>query len=120
MICTKCSKETDDSQHYKLENKELCFSCNHYAALVSSKHILLIVNGDIYRDCGNSPGGRWLGFAGRIFRYRRLGEVEFVSTNNMGHCGTVPAVWKDELPDNAEFENVTKHNVGGTICWDVS
>ena len=117
--CTKCGK-TNDSEHYSgLRNKAMCFSCNFWTE--TKERNPLIVNGNSYLDGGNQVGGSrsLLGFAGRVFRYRRLGETEWKETNNMWHQGTVPEVFREEMPDNAEFANVTKHNVGGITCFDV-
>jgi len=117
--CTKCGK-TNDSEHYSgLRNKAMCFSCNFWTDIKERNP--LIVNGDSYMDGGNQVGvsRSLLGFSGRIFRYRKLGATEWKETNNMWHQGTVPEVFREEMPDNAEFENVTKHNVGGITCFDV-
>ena len=117
--CTKCGKTNDSEHYFGLRNKAMCFSCNFWTE--TKERNPLIVNGNSYLDGGNQVGvsRSLLGFAGRVFRYRRLGETEWKETNNMWHKGTVPEVFREEMPDNAEFENVTKHNVGGITCFDV-
>lgn len=89
----------------------------------------MVVNSWTYCDGGKQPKGtRWLGFAGRWFKYRKLGDTLWRYTNNMGGGGEVPAAWRELMPDNAEFENVKRvdfpDNPDGskplyTTTWDV-
>ena len=118
--CTKCGKTNNSERYHGLRDKAMCFSCNFWTDIKERNP--LIINGDSYMDGGNQVSVRHrdlLGFAGRVFRYRRLGETEWKETNNMWHQGTVPEIFREEMPDNAEFANVTKHNVGGIDYFDV-
>lgn len=122
--CGKCGKKNDLSHFGENLNTEWCFNCNYWNQRLEEKSSLLIVDGWVYKPGPKRPKGTpYLGFAGRTFHYRKLGETEWKETNNMWGLGTVPEIWKDEFPDNAEFENVKRINfLAGSVyetCWDV-
>ena len=82
--CTKCGKTNNSERYHGLRDKAMCISCNFWTDIKERNP--LIINGDSYMDGGNQVSVRHrdlLGFAGRVFRYRRLGETEWKETNNM-------------------------------------
>ena len=64
----------------------------------------IIVKGVHYVDAGNKPKERscFLGFGGSKREYRKIGEAEYVVTNNMWHQGTIPK--RFNIPDTHEFK----------------
>lgn len=94
----------------KLLAQNICFTCNHWRELLKCQNPIRVRSGH-YQD-GGAKAGRtdFNGFGGRVFRVRMFDGKEF-ETNNMWFQGTIPAHFRERLPDNAEF--ITGH---GPVC----
>ena len=64
----------------------------------------IIVDGIHYVDGGNKPKERsdFLGFGGSKWNYRKIGENDYVETNNMWYQGTIPK--RFNIPDTHQFK----------------
>jgi len=119
--CTKCGAATsidprEDSRNpYSLKAKQLdlrlCFTCAFWHGYVATKAdpTHAIINGEHY-VIGQEPNaearrhdGFMLGFGGRehVIRFH---DGRRVVTHNLWFQGTIPELWRAELPDNAAFE----------------
>lgn len=92
----------------ELVEHKLCFTCwfwlHHIGLKDGPTKKSIIVKGVHYVDAGNKPKERscFLGFGGSKWEYRKIGEVEYVVTNNMWHQGTIPK--RFNIPDTHEFK----------------
>lgn len=86
---------------------KLCFGCWFWMVHLGLKNgptkRSIIVNGTHYVDAGNKPRekSQFLGFGGSKWAYRKIGESEYVETNNMWHQGKIPK--RFNIPDTHEF-----------------
>lgn len=99
MNCTKCGELNDSDKYYAMENPDYCFNCNYWNAHLASEGYL-VIHGLYYIDEGWKEKGT-LGLGGRVFKYRKLGSDEIITTNNMWNGSKIPEVWA--IPDNAEL-----------------
>lgn len=107
-ICKTCGSIesatfTEPSKSQLIENGT-CFHCNHWQQLAKEQDkTRLIINGQTYKDGGNSPKSRsdFLGFGGRKWKIEQDGVV--FETNNLWSGGTIPNEYRYLLPDNAKF-----------------
>lgn len=90
-----------------IEHK-VCFTCwfwlHHLGLKNGPTPRSIIVKGTHYVDAGNKPKearSAFLGYGGSNFYYRKIGESEYVETNNMWHQGTIPK--RFNIPDTHEF-----------------
>jgi hypothetical protein len=100
---------------------KVCFMCWFWLHHVGLKNgptaRSIIVKGVHYVDAGNKPNERhrsFLGFGGSKWWYRKIGETDYVETNNMWHQGTIPK--RFNIPDTHEFKPYERKEVkhGGT------
>lgn len=112
--CLICAKEgCNDANHYVLTNQNICFNCHYWQGIVADKNRLLIIDGSVYSDSGwSNDNNKYLGFGGRIFNYRRLPGGQPVKTNNLWNGTPIPEIWRDLLPDNAEWTDRKREWVG--------
>lgn len=119
MNCGKCSlpieMRFDGHTNKTLQVNQMCFTCNFWQEKVLNKYApeSVRVNGEHYwigpeRTHPNPDAFR--GFDGRKF------EIEFfsgrkVTTTNLWHNGVIPAIFRDQLPDNAEFATIPKKEI---------
>jgi hypothetical protein len=106
VLCCWCSKLErlvwDTDVNRLLLKRKLCFNCDFWMEYVRCKDnpAALRIGGKHYWiDDERSSGSR--GFSGRRFVIRK-GSV-LVTTTNLWHQGTIPELFRDLLPDNAEF-----------------
>lgn len=52
---------------------------------------------------------KYNGFGGRWFKILMNGKI--IITNNLYHNGTVPDEYKEQLPDNAKFLEITQKEI---------
>lgn len=97
--CTKCGELNDSANYTNIVNIEYCFNCNYWNAALFGNDFI-VMNGVYYVDAGWKEKGL-LGFGGRVFKYRKLGSDEIITTNNMWNGSKIPEVWA--VPDNAEM-----------------
>lgn len=89
-----------------IEHK-VCFTCwfwlHHLGLKNGPTKRSIIVDGTHYVDAGNKPRekSQFLGFGGSKWAYRKIGESEYVETNNMWHQGKIPK--RFNIPDTHEF-----------------
>ena len=90
-----------------IEHK-VCFTCWFWLHHIGLKNgptpRSIIVKGTHYVDGGNKPKeprSAFLGYGGAKWAYRKIGESEYVETNNMWHQGTIPK--RFNIPDTHEF-----------------
>lgn len=90
-----------------IEHK-VCFTCWFWLHHIGLKNgptpRSIIVKGTHYVDAGNKPRekSQFLGYGGSKWQYRRIGESEYVETNNMWHQGKIPK--RFDIPDTHEFK----------------
>lgn len=87
---------------------QCCFHCWFWLHHIGLKNgptpRSIIVKGVHYVDAGNKPKepqSAFLGYGASKFYYRKIGESEYVETNNMWHQGTIPK--RFNIPDTHEF-----------------
>jgi hypothetical protein len=115
-LCKHCGyielARYNDEIMARLRKDETCFVCDlweqrarHYAHIGPCSQAV-IVNGAIFGDAGNSPGGMFLGHGGNVFTIKQTlvdGSVKVWQTNNLWHGGTIPQEFRERMADNAEF-----------------
>jgi hypothetical protein len=103
--CSKCGGVVELSYHHRkqLEDKKMCFSCDFWDSKVKSKNGRVIINSECYYIKPDNPNAMFKGHGGRSFKIRILDTGEVIHTKNLWNAGGVPDVFKNELPDNAEF-----------------
>lgn len=107
--CKKCgriySARMEAGTRAEMLAHGICFSCNFWRGYVERKDDPKIARiGGQHYVVNPWKGGdtRWNGFGGRV------SEIEFndgrtVKTNDLWTQGSIPATWRDRLPDNAKF-----------------
>lgn len=97
-----------DCDNQLIEHK-LCFNCWYWLVQLGLQHgprpSAVIVKGVHYTDGGNQSNPQnksWLGFGGSKWEYRKIGEADWVTTNNMWHQGTIPK--RFNISDTHEFK----------------
>ena len=90
-----------------IEHK-VCFTCWFWLIHMNLRNgptaRSIIVDGIHYVDGGNKPKERsdFLGFGGSKWNYRKIGENDYVETNNMWYQGTIPK--RFNIPDTHQFK----------------
>lgn len=103
------SNDVDMVQH------KVCFTCWFWLYHIGLKNgptkRSIIVKGVHYVDAGNKPkeSSSFLGFGGSKWNYRKIGEADYVETNNMWHQGTIPK--RFNIPDTHEFKPYERKEV---------
>lgn len=106
--CSKCGGEVTltYSNNDKLIEHKMCFSCNHFreqAEKLKTDVNKFVINNHVYTVYPDAPNAPFKGFGGREFKIRPFGSNDILVTHNLWSQGEVPAVWRNELPDTAEF-----------------
>jgi len=118
--CVKCGQHEDCSYNAKtvekLVERQLCFGCDYWWRYLNDdiperdRHhhsTAIVANGNVYTDGGNIENlprqGGFVGHGGHKFHIRMLDGSREWTTNNLWHGGAVPAGYRDEIPDTAEF-----------------
>lgn len=111
VICSVCEYPHiigSSSADPDLVKHQCCFHCWFWLHHIGLKNgptpRSIIVKGVHYVDAGNKPKeprSAFLGYGGSKFYYRKIGESEYVETNNMWHQGTIPK--RFNIPDTHEF-----------------
>lgn len=112
MLCSCCGIMTHsdymEPSGSSMRKHRMCFHCDYWQnempeRIRAGKHPL-IIEGTMYGDAGRQPANTpFLGFGGSEFTYRRLGETEIHSTNNLWHGGDIPEAFRHLYENNAEF-----------------
>lgn len=63
-----------------------------------------VIDGHFYRVGDDRPRGDLCGFGGRQFHIVRK-DGTMIETHNLWSGGEIPATWREQIPDNAEFVN---------------
>lgn len=107
-VCCKCGGAV--SLHFtnkdELVLNRMCYSCNHFrqiAILTKIDRTRLVINNTAYHYERDVQGVGFRGFGGREFRIKRFDSDEVVITHNLWCQGDIPIVWREDLPNNAEF-----------------
>lgn len=100
IICKQCGYPQIIGTSYEDPNmveRQLCFTCHFWLYHIGLRNgptkRSIIVNGHHFTDAGNKPGERnksFLGHSGAVFRYRKIGETNVHTTNNMWSQGDIP------------------------------
>lgn len=102
MICSHCGSIEQPERWTcaaELVEKQLCLTCLFWQD-VTNQPERVVIDGQCYAI--GPAGMSHKGFGGFVWTIRFL-NGEIVTTDNLWHRGQVPAVWRVELPDNAEF-----------------
>lgn len=108
--CCKCGGEVTLTYYgyERMIEHKMCFHCDHFREqkeLMLTNPNKMVINGGIYTIVPESKGG-FKGYGGRLFRIRKFGQEQVLVTTNLWHQGDVPKVWREEMPDTAEFINL--------------
>lgn len=81
----------------------LCYTCSFWQARVYEKDDdrTVRING-VHYQIGIESAHGFRGFGGRQYKIK-FPEGRIVTTTNLWTQGEIPEIWKDQLPDNAEF-----------------
>lgn len=111
VTCQHCGYPQDPDRSYDSKDfikHQCCFHCwfwlHHLGLKDGPTKRSIIVKGVHYVDAGNKPRekSQFLGYGGAKWQYRRIGETDWVETNNMWHQGTIPK--RFNIPDTHEFK----------------
>ncbi|MBB5509599.1 hypothetical protein [Paraburkholderia atlantica] len=114
VLCKQCGAIESSSycEPYKTQiiERGLCYHCNSWTnEIAKDDPKRLVIDGHIYGDGGNQPNASrkdFLGFGGHVWTIERDGKVW--QTNNLWSGSTVPAEYRDRMPDNARFVKASK------------
>lgn len=102
------SQEGDISYSPEFKDTEI-FTIRYYVLLLDAYNkndkSTLVINSCMYSDAGYDAHTKsaYLGYGGRIFKYKRYDSDELVTTNNMWNGTELPEYLLDFMPDNAEW-----------------
>lgn len=104
--CGGCSSEVR-----RLETDGRCFTCAYWLDQIDNEpELRAVINGTHYRieperGGGYPTSGAGRGFSGRkqVIRFTDGRTPPVVTTTNLWYQGKVPQLFRDRLPDNAEF-----------------
>ena len=114
-VCGYPQQVGSHSNDPEMIEHKVCFTCwfwlIHLGLKNGPRKNAIIVDGTHYVDGGNKPKERssFLGFGGSKFYYRKIGEADYVETNNMWHQGTIPK--RFNIPDTHEFKPYERKEV---------
>ena len=112
ITCHICGK--DDEAMYiqetmlRMTRERICFSCLHWVRqLETRREVCAVINGTHYRigaepDKKQLKHGFGLGFGGSPYTIRYF-DGRVVKTRNLWCQGDIPAHFRSQLPDDAEF-----------------
>lgn len=108
LICKCCgtlaTSTYDEPTKTQMHEGRLCFACNLWSRKGEHHPRGMVINGEVYSDGGRrNPRESFLGFGGREWKYRLIGDTDVRTTNNMWFGGTVPEEFIEMYPDTAEF-----------------
>lgn len=99
-----CLVETRYNCGEEMRRQNICFFCLHWqqlAAKVNDPKSVRVNNNHYQIGNGTGPSP-WRGFGGQTFKIQFFdGRQE--TTTDLWHQGTIPPIWRDRLPNNAEF-----------------
>jgi len=116
--CKICSSKIDWKYSQKtvdqMKDRRVCFKCNYWMNQVDNKDHpdFVRINGALYALGDEFLGRDIKGFEGREFLIQKDSRV--IKTTNLLHHGRIPEIFKEQLPDNAEFvrKDTDKSEVG--------
>jgi hypothetical protein len=117
--CKNCGKRVKTSGWADdLFNERLCFDCHFwlpktYMEDSFSERMPLRANGVHYTALMDNSAKGFKGFGGCMFVFEFF-DGRVLSCNNVWHQGTIPAKWREKLPDNGRFlsgEEVRERNL---------
>jgi hypothetical protein len=116
MNCKLCSKEISfefmELVKTELKKQQLCFHCHFWQGYVLQKDDKRIVRvkGEHYCIAPELSDPNYGGHGGHKF-YIKFFDGRLAVTTNLWNQGTIPANFRNELPDNAVFVKEKKtHN----------
>ena len=116
MICRICGKEFEKSKWYKPYHdicSSECYVDNFWQEIINEKDYHVIVDGVCYyydpNKIINTNLPQYNSYAGRIFKIL-FNDGRIVLTNNLWCNGDIPEKFREQLPDNAVFEKVSKED----------
>ena len=124
MNCVKCSNEIVDTYSNKddLIKHSMCHTCDYWMRRVNmvNSRTQVIVKGCMYQVGSeiNDPHA-FQGFGGRKFKIKFF-DGRTVETSNLWCNGNIPEHFRDELKDNAKFEEVETRRINhgeGFYSW---
>ena len=107
--CAECGKDTThDRAHYQYtqRDQELCFSCEHWTALLEQDRTqCFVVDGEHYQLGGQTEKtpSLYRGFGGRRFVLQCLATGEHITTVDLWAQGTVPEHFRERMPNDVVF-----------------
>lgn len=103
-----------------MDSDGLCFTCAFWSVKADTPpHKRTIIEGRSYGP-GNRTSGSYRGMGGRRF------DIEYfdgrrITTYDLWSGGKIPALWRDQFPDNARFLGAAEAvRVGDVTCWNPS
>ena len=107
--CKICGKPivTGIYVHYvekQMKNNQMCFSCNLWREHkeIDKERTFAVIKGGHYVLEPHNPDSFSSGMCGRRYTIRFF-DGRTVVCDNLWFQGNIPAEWRDEFPDNAEF-----------------
>lgn len=113
--CKKCGNEEKGPEEWRegnirsiMEELEVCFNCAFWIEKIRlHDDQTFIIKGERYHCAGPSVKGEngliWRGHGGSKFQIKKFGSDRIYKTDNLWFQGIIPDIFKDEIPDNAEF-----------------
>lgn len=108
--CQECNKSVNSKEWLHgdiLIKEQLCADCFHFVEIIRENvgcHDTVVIDGECYRigsaKCSHDSSR---GFAGRVYKIKLKCCGFIFETSNLWSRGTVPAHFKNSLPNNAEF-----------------
>jgi hypothetical protein len=109
MNCVICNKEIEQSS---FQNKILCSNECFHIDFWNDKVLNfnpekghIVVNGTHYTICKDTPGSYFKGHGGHKFIIEYLNDKHIIESKNVWCQGTIPASYRNKLPDTAKFIN---------------
>jgi len=112
IVCSSCGEihHTDGwvkEVSERLARLQLCFSCDFWTDLEKKKNdpLVAIVEQQFYEiDVRENMPDSCKGFAGQKFTIQWFDGRPSRTTTNLWTCGSIPAMFKDRIPNNASFQ----------------
>ena len=119
MDCMKCGKTDVNTDYMEPEKSEmiaasLCFHCHYWTERIQRTHVKtqVVVKGVVYQigpESANS-GHAFRGHGGRRFKIKFF-DGRVIETTNLWVNGDVPPHFRDDIPDNADFEEIEEKKI---------
>lgn len=123
-VCKECEKHENGKwlEHVEkeLQERQLCSNCNFWFDIFLKVETpeSVVVDGKAYTiGKENISKHAFRGHSGCLFFIRFTGGRKVISSN-LWHRGTVPDIWKDRIPDNAEFVYPEADNAGDSSAME--